>query len=119
MLGTIALAGMIMRNSVILVDQIDHDIREGSDPWDAIVDATVRRFRPIMLTRGRRRARDDPAHAQRLLRPDGGRDHGRPGRGHRAHAAFPAGALRGVVSREAPGGLVFDRAVTVPPERRE
>ncbi len=50
MLGTIALAGMIMRNSVILVDQIDHDIREGSDPWDAIIDATVRRFRPIMLT---------------------------------------------------------------------
>jgi multidrug efflux pump len=50
MLGTIALAGMIMRNSVILVDQIDRDIREGSDPWDAIADATVRRFRPIMLT---------------------------------------------------------------------
>jgi multidrug efflux pump len=50
MLGTIALAGMIMRNSVILVDQIDHDIREGSEPFDAIVDATVRRFRPIMLT---------------------------------------------------------------------
>ena len=50
MLGTIALAGMIMRNSVILVDQIDHDIREGSDPAEAIVDATVRRFRPIMLT---------------------------------------------------------------------
>jgi multidrug efflux pump len=50
MLGTIALAGMIMRNSVILVDQIDRDIREGSDPWEAIADATVRRFRPIMLT---------------------------------------------------------------------
>jgi multidrug efflux pump len=50
MLGTIALSGMIMRNSVILVDQIDHDIRAGSEPWDAIVDATVRRFRPIMLT---------------------------------------------------------------------
>ncbi|MCM2326809.1 MAG: efflux RND transporter permease subunit [Lysobacter sp.] len=50
MLGTIALAGMIMRNSVILVDQIDHDIREGAEPWEAIVDATVRRFRPIMLT---------------------------------------------------------------------
>jgi multidrug efflux pump len=50
MLGTIALAGMIMRNSVILVDQIDTDIRGGSEPWDAIVDATVRRFRPIMLT---------------------------------------------------------------------
>jgi multidrug efflux pump len=50
MLGTIALAGMIMRNSVILVDQIDHDIREGREPWDAIVEATVRRFRPIVLT---------------------------------------------------------------------
>ncbi len=50
MLGTIALAGMIMRNSVILVDQIDQDILGGSEPTDAIVDATVRRFRPIMLT---------------------------------------------------------------------
>jgi multidrug efflux pump len=50
MLGTIALAGMIMRNSVILVDQIDHDIHAGSEPADAIVDATVRRFRPIILT---------------------------------------------------------------------
>jgi multidrug efflux pump len=50
MLGTIALAGMIMRNSVILVDQIDTDIEAGSEPAEAIVDATVRRFRPIMLT---------------------------------------------------------------------
>jgi multidrug efflux pump len=32
------------------VDQIDHDIREGSEPYDAVIDATVRRFRPIMLT---------------------------------------------------------------------
>ncbi|HUP98101.1 MAG TPA: efflux RND transporter permease subunit [Usitatibacter sp.] len=50
MLGTIALAGMIMRNSVILVDQIDTDIEAGSAPAEAIVEATVRRFRPIMLT---------------------------------------------------------------------
>ena len=50
MLGTIAMFGMIMRNSVILVDQIEHDMREGHRPWDAIVDATVRRFRPIVLT---------------------------------------------------------------------
>jgi len=41
---------MIMRNSVILVDQIDRDIADGSEPADAIADATVRRFRPIMLT---------------------------------------------------------------------
>src|SRR6185369_2435178 len=50
MLGTIALSGMIMRNSVILVDQIDQDIAAGHHPWQAVVDATVRRFRPIVLT---------------------------------------------------------------------
>jgi multidrug efflux pump len=50
MLGTIALAGMIMRNSVILVDQIEQDIKAGHAPALAIVDATVRRFRPIVLT---------------------------------------------------------------------
>ncbi|MCW4454540.1 efflux RND transporter permease subunit [Flavobacterium sp. MXW15] len=50
MLGTIALAGMIMRNSVILVDQIQQDIDAGHDRWHAIIDATVRRFRPIVLT---------------------------------------------------------------------
>jgi multidrug efflux pump len=50
MLGTIALFGMIMRNSVILIDQIEHDIGEGHPRWQAIVDATVRRFRPIVLT---------------------------------------------------------------------
>ncbi|HLV18938.1 MAG TPA: efflux RND transporter permease subunit [Pseudomonas sp.] len=50
MLGTIALSGMIMRNSVILVDQIEQDIAAGHDRWTAIIDATVRRFRPIVLT---------------------------------------------------------------------
>jgi multidrug efflux pump len=50
MLGTIALAGMIMRNSVILVDQIEQDIALGNDRWHAIIEATVRRFRPIVLT---------------------------------------------------------------------
>lgn len=50
MLGTIALSGMIMRNSVILVDQIEQDIASGLDQWQAIIEATVRRFRPIVLT---------------------------------------------------------------------
>ncbi len=50
MLGTIALFGMIMRNSVILVDQIEQDIGAGHDRRTAIIDATVRRFRPIVLT---------------------------------------------------------------------
>jgi multidrug efflux pump len=50
MLGVIALAGIIMRNSVILVDQIEQDIRSGRSRWDSIVEATVRRARPIALT---------------------------------------------------------------------
>ena len=49
-LGVIALSGMIMRNSVILVDQIEHDIEAGLAPLDAITEATVRRLRPILLT---------------------------------------------------------------------
>ena len=50
LLGTIAMFGIIMRNSVILVDQIERDIRGGLSRLDAIVGATVRRFRPIALT---------------------------------------------------------------------
>ncbi|MEP7154905.1 MAG: efflux RND transporter permease subunit [Betaproteobacteria bacterium] len=50
MLGTIALFGMIMRNSVILIDQIEQDIAAGHSPFAAITDATVRRLRPIALT---------------------------------------------------------------------
>jgi multidrug efflux pump len=50
LLGVIALMGMIMRNSVILIDQIEHDRERGVAAWDAIVEAEVRRFRPIILT---------------------------------------------------------------------
>jgi multidrug efflux pump subunit AcrB len=50
MLGTIAMFGIIMRNSVILVDQIEQDVRGGSAHLEAIVGATVRRFRPITVT---------------------------------------------------------------------
>jgi len=49
-LGFIALAGMIMRNSVILVDQIRQDEEDGKSAWEAIIGSTVRRFRPITLT---------------------------------------------------------------------
>ncbi len=41
---------MIVRNSVILVDQIDTEIVRGRAPWDAVVEATLHRFRPILLT---------------------------------------------------------------------
>jgi multidrug efflux pump len=50
MLGTIALSGIIMRNSIILIDQIEQDIRAGATRWEAITEATVRRCRPIVLT---------------------------------------------------------------------
>jgi multidrug efflux pump len=49
-LGVIALFGMIIRNSVILIDQIEQDIAAGIPAWDAIVGSAVRRFRPIILT---------------------------------------------------------------------
>jgi len=50
LLGFIALVGMIMRNSVILIDQIEQDRSRGVPTWDAIVESAVRRFRPIVLT---------------------------------------------------------------------
>jgi multidrug efflux pump subunit AcrB len=50
LLGTIAMFGIIMRNSVILVDQIEQDILAGHSRFEAIIGATVRRFRPITLT---------------------------------------------------------------------
>ena len=50
LLGVIALMGMIQRNSVILIDQIEQDRAAGVEPWDAIVESAVRRLRPIVLT---------------------------------------------------------------------
>jgi multidrug efflux pump subunit AcrB len=50
LLGVIALMGMIQRNSVILIDQIEQDRANGVPAWDAIVESAVRRLRPIVLT---------------------------------------------------------------------
>ena len=49
-LGVLALAGIIIRNSVILIDQIDQDLEAGASPWEAVLESTVRRARPIVLT---------------------------------------------------------------------
>ena len=49
-LGVTALGGMIMRNSVILIDQVRIEMEEGRDPWNAIVDAALHRTRPVVLT---------------------------------------------------------------------
>jgi multidrug efflux pump subunit AcrB len=50
LLGVLALTGMIARNSVILIDQIETEKAIGRHPWDAVVEATTHRFRPILLT---------------------------------------------------------------------
>ena len=50
LLGVIALAGMDRRNSVILVDQIEQDMKSGLSEWDAVIESSVRRARPIILT---------------------------------------------------------------------
>ncbi|TCL59775.1 multidrug efflux pump subunit AcrB [Hydrogenispora ethanolica] len=49
-MGILALAGIIIRNTVILIDQIEQQLRQGESVWNAIVTATILRFRPIMLT---------------------------------------------------------------------
>jgi multidrug efflux pump subunit AcrB len=50
LLGVLALTGMIARNSVILIDQVEKEKAVGRHPWDAVVEATGHRFRPILLT---------------------------------------------------------------------
>ena len=50
LLGVIALAGMDMRNSVILVDQIEQDMKHGLSEWEAVIESSVRRARPVILT---------------------------------------------------------------------
>ena len=49
-LGVLALTGMIARNSVILIDQVEKEKAAGRHPWDALIEATTHRFRPILLT---------------------------------------------------------------------
>ena len=50
LLGVLALVGMIARNSVILIDQIEHERAQGREAWEAVIEATMHRFRPILLT---------------------------------------------------------------------
>ena len=49
-LGVISLIGMVIRNSVILIDQVDQTIARGEEPWNAVISATEHRLRPILLT---------------------------------------------------------------------
>ena len=100
-LGILALVGMIARNAVILIDQIETERAQGRDIWDAVVEATLSRFRPDHAHRGLHRAGPDPDRADGVLGPDGLRHHGRPVRRHPADASGAAGLLHHALPREA------------------
>ena len=92
-LGVLALTGMIARNSVILIDQVEKEKAHGRHPWDAVIEATDAPLPPDPADRFRRNPRHGPDRADRLLGSDGLRDHGRPGGRDSADPRLPSGAL--------------------------
>ena len=68
-LGIIALSGMIIRNSIILLDQIEIHKAEGQKPREAIINSATLRFRPIMLTALAAIFRHDSSHGICILEP--------------------------------------------------
>jgi multidrug efflux pump len=99
MLGAIALGGMIMRSTVILVDQIDQDMASGLPAWAAIGEATVRRFHPIALTAAAAVLAMIPLTRSVLWGPMAYTIMAGASRRHRPHAAVRPGSLRGMVPR--------------------
>jgi multidrug efflux pump len=97
LLGLIALAGMIMRNTVILVDQIDRDIAAGHGRHRAIIGATVRRARLVILTALAAILGMIPLAGSVFWGPHGNHHHGRPVRCDRTDAARGTGAVRAMV----------------------
>ena len=75
--------GMIQRNSVILIDQIEQDRARGVPDAEAIIEAAVRRFRPIVLTAAAAVLAMILPSRSVFLGADGRGHHGRPGRGNR------------------------------------
>ena len=70
-LGILALLGMITKNAVILIGQIEAERAQGKDIWEAAVDASSSRFRPIMLTADIDRSRHDTDRSDGVLGTDG------------------------------------------------
>ena len=111
LLGVIALMGMIQRNSVILIDQIEKDRERGVPAWDAIVEAAVRRLRPIVLTAAAAVLAMIPLSAA-CSGAHGRRHHGRAYRGHCADVAGPAGHVCSLVPRAQARAEIGDGAVS-------
>ena len=97
LLGLIALAGMIMRNTVILVDQIDADVASGLSRWDAIIEFDRAAVAAAGTHGDGRHSRHDPIVPLGVLGADGDHDDGRTLGGNDPDASLPAGALCGVV----------------------
>ena len=101
-LGLIGLSGILMRNTLILVDQIHHDMADGLSDYDAIIESTVRRARPVILTAVAAMLAFIPLHPFDVL----GRARLCPDRRCRGRNAsdlvVPACPLRAMVSRETP-----------------
>ena len=114
-LGVLALIGILIRNSVILIVQIEHLKEAGQPAWEAVVEATQHRMRPILLTAAAASLALIPI-ARDLLGADGLRYDGRHHRRHAADAVVFASALRRMVpDQEAgcyPGSRVFTWALT-------
>ena len=98
MLGVFALVGMIIRNSVVLMAQIKENEDAGMERGAAIVDATMHRLRPILLTAAAAILGLDPDRQRSVLGSDGHRDDGRAVHRDGADADLPAGAVCGLVS---------------------
>ena len=115
-LGILALLGMIARNAVLLIEQIEIERKcRARKPWDAVIAATMSRFRPIMLTAISTVLGMIPIAGDGVLGADGRHDHGRPVRGDAADADLPAGALSDGVPHL---GAVARRAATTWPRWR-
>ena len=102
-LGVLALTGMIARNSVILIDQIETDKAKGLHPWDAVVDATSAPRPPDPAHGFRGDPGHDPDRADHLLGSDGLRDHGGPRGRDASDAGLPSCALCGLVPDQEAG----------------
>ena len=96
LLAAMSLAGMMVKNAIVLVDEIDALQAAGQAPFDAVINAAVSRLRPVLLAAGTTVTRRNPAAERRVLGFDVGRDHvwahagSRHYDGASAHDLFPA-----------------------------
>ena len=96
-LGILALFGMVARNAVILIEQVEIERAQGTPPWDAVIAACLSRFRPIMLTAISTVLGMIPIAFTVFWGPMAFAIMGGIARGDGAHADLPAGAVRGVL----------------------